>query len=377
MKILIDSRSATWHRGTGIGTYTYNIIKNIINLNNDNTYNLIWSGERDPDFSKENTRLLMSSKKHQRFFDYFYIPNYCIKENIDLYHIPQNGIGLSEKGDCLKIVTIHDLIPYILPETVGKGYLKRFLSEMPQILEEADGILTVSNYSKKDILRFFPNFPANRIFVTPLAANDSFIPLNKINCKNIVYNRFNFNNPFILYLGGFSLRKNVKLLIDSFNNIFKDLDSEYNLVIVGSLRDEGLKLKDYALSLPIKNNIIFTGFVEDDFLPIIYNACDLFVYPSLYEGFGLPPLEAMNCNTPVLTSNITSLPEVIKSSKSLINPNSTDLEDKLLYYLNNTKYRIELGQEGYLHSKNFSWKSTAINTLKAYEKLVSMGKKNP
>ncbi|MGL5244666.1 MAG: glycosyltransferase family 4 protein, partial [Sarcina sp.] len=224
MKILIDSRGATWYRGTGIGTYTYNILKHIVNSSLCNEIHLIWSGNKNSELLKPNIKTILCSRKHQKFFENFYIPNYGDNNNVNLYHVPQNGIGLSSKGNFLKIVTIHDLIPYILPETCGKGYLRNFLRDMPNIIENADGILTVSHYSKKDILKFFPNFPSERIFVTPLAADSSFKPLNRDECLKNVQQKFNFNNPFILYLGGFSLRKNVRGLIDSFNNIFKNLN---------------------------------------------------------------------------------------------------------------------------------------------------------
>ncbi len=101
-----------------------------------------------------------------------------------------------------------------------------------------------------------------------------------------------------------------------FNSIHKNIDENYKLLIVGGLRDEGLKLKAYTESLPIKDKVIFTGFIEDEYLPTLYNATTLFVYPSLYEGFGLPPLEAMSCKTAVLTSNITSIPEVVPFKKA-------------------------------------------------------------
>ena len=127
---LIDARGATWYRGTGIGTYTYNLLTNILKLDKDSSYDLLCSGEKIPEFESENTKIIMSSRKHQRFFEDYYIPSYGIKEDIDLLHLPQNGLGLSSEGNFAKLVTIHDLIPYILPETVGKGYLKKFLQSM-------------------------------------------------------------------------------------------------------------------------------------------------------------------------------------------------------------------------------------------------------
>lgn len=377
MKILLDARGASWYNGTGIGTYTYNLIESMININNEsNKFHLFCSGEKEEAFNKDNTKIIMSSKKHQHFFEDYYIPFYANKEKIELYHIPQNGIGLNEKGDFLKIVTIHDLIPYVLPETVGKNYLKNFLKVMPNIINNADGILTVSQYSKKDILRFFPSFPEERIIVTPLAANKTFKPLDKQKCQYTVKEKFNICNPFILYIGGFSLRKNVKLLIDAFNNIHSSLNGEFDLVIAGSLKDQGLKLKDYSDNLEGKKHIKFIGFVKDEFLPTLYNACDLFIYPSLYEGFGLPPLEAMSCKVPVITTNITSIPEIINNPYILIKPNNKyELENRLVTLLNNDRLRNALGKEGFEHSKNFTWDKTAKKTLDAYNLFYKLGKK--
>ena len=379
MKILLDARGASWYNGTGIGTYTYNLIKSMVNIdyNTNNKFHLLCSGEKEEAFDNHNTKILMTSRKNPTFFEDHYIPLYGNKESIDLYHVPQNGIGLNKNGDFLKIVTIHDLIPYVLPETVGKAYLRNFLRDMPSILNEADGILTVSEYSKKDILKFFPSFPSERIIVTPLAADKSFKPLNKLRCKKKVKNRFNIRNPFILYIGGFSLRKNVKLLIDSFNDAFTSLNDEFDLVICGSLMDEGLKLKEYANKLQAKKHIIFTGFIEDEFLPTLYNACELFVYPSLYEGFGLPPLEAISCQTPVLTTNTTSIPEVIKNPYLLIEPNNKlELESKLVKLLNDAELRETLGKQGLKNSKSFNWDKTAKNTLDAYDLFYKLGKKD-
>ena len=285
-----------------------------------------------------------------------------------MHHIPQNGIGLNELYTSPIVVTIHDLIPYILPETVGRGYLERFLRDMPLIVRNSKVILTVSEYSKRDIIKFFPFVNEEKIFVTPLAANKSYKPLNKINCIEYIKNKYSIDSPFILYIGGFSTRKNVKELIIAFNKIQKSLKKDYKLVLCGSIRDEGVKLQNLCKELLIDDKIIFTGFVPDDELPLFYNAAEVFVYPSLYEGFGLPPLEAMSCATPVITSNLTSIPEVTNDCAILINPFDNDeLASSILNLLNSKSLLQEYAEKGYNNSLNFTWQNTAINTLKAYE----------
>ena len=298
----------------------------------------------------------------------FRSPNYIEENNIDMHHIPQNGIGLNELYTSPIVVTIHDLIPYILPETVGRGYLERFLRDMPLIVRDSKVILTVSEYSKRDIIKFFPFVNEEKIFVTPLAANKSYKPLNKTNCIEYIKNKYSIDSPFILYIGGFSTRKNVKELIIAFNKIQKSLKKNYKLVLCGSIRDEGIKLQELCKELLMDDKIIFTGFVPDDELPLFYNAAEVFIYPSSYEGFGLPPLEAMSCATPVITSNLTSIPEVTKDCAILINPFDKDeLASSILTLLNSESLLQEYSEKGYNNSLNFTWENTAIATLKAYE----------
>ncbi|MBU5590275.1 glycosyltransferase family 4 protein [Clostridium sp. MSJ-4] len=369
MKIAIDARGVNWYRGTGIGTYTENILINLLNLDKKNSYQIFWSGEDYEKYESENTDIIMASKKNSRFFELSYFPNNLKRENIDLYHLPQNGIGLYEKYPCKTIVTIHDLIPYIMPETVGRGYLIKFLKEMPKIISSCNGIITVSECSKRDILRFFPMDP-DKIIVTPLAADKKYKPLNKTACRNILYEKFGIDKKFILYLGGFSPRKNVKGLIEAFNKIYKDLDEDYELVILGSLKDEGLSLLTLVEEMNIKSKVHFLGFVEEDMLPIFYNACQCFVYPSLYEGFGLPPLEAMSCGAIVISSNTTSIPEVVLDAGYLINPyDSLNISEAIFNVLSNEELRNELSLKAKKRAAEFSWSQTAKNTLEAYNKI--------
>ena len=277
--------------------------------------------------------------------------------------MPQNGIGLSTNISCKKIVTIHDLIPYVMPETVGRGYLLKFLKEMPIIIGNSDGIITVSEFSKKDILKYFP-INESKIFVTPLAADSKYTPLDKLHCKNFLEKAYNLKNPFLLYLGGFSERKNVASVITAFSKVYKALSENYKLVIVGNYKDTSQKLVKLTNDLNMQTNIIFAGFVPEEHLPLFYNSCDALIYPSLYEGFGLPPLEAMNCGTPVIASNLTSIPEVVGDAGILINPYDTSgMALTIGNLLCNEKLKTELSAKGLIRAKQFSWQNTAISKI--------------
>lgn len=370
MKIAMDARGVSWYKGTGIGTYTDKILKCMIEDHRDNFYQIYWSGKGYQEFESDNTKIIMASKRHHRFFEQHYFPSNLKKENMDIYHIPQNGIGISEEIPCKKVVTIHDLIPYILPETVGKGYLSKFLKEMPRIVELADGIITVSECSKRDILKFF-NIEKDKVFVTPLAADNKYRPLDKNQCREKLKEVYNISRPFVLYIGGFSPRKNLSALMTAFSNIHKNLDTEHDLVIVGANKDDSNLLRELSVNLNITSNVIFTGFVQEELLPVFYNSCSVFVYPSIYEGFGLPPLEAMSCGAPVITSDISSIPEVVGNGGILIDPfDMKSIMYSLEALLNDESIRKELSDKALKRASQFSWKKTSEQTIEIYKKIV-------
>lgn len=372
MKIAIDARGANLYNGTGIGTYTNNLVNNMINIKSSNKFLLFCSGELNENFNKNNTEIIFSSGRHGSFYEQYYFPSKVKSSEADLYHLPQNGIGLKHDMNFPTVVTIHDLIPYLMPETVGKGYLERFLKEMPNIISNSAGIITVSEYSKKDILKFFSFYPEEKIYVTPLAANSNFKPLDKSQSKLYVKKTYNINNPYILYIGGFSSRKNALGLINAFKDSYDSFNQPYTLLLGGSLKDEGEKLFNYVKDNNLSDKIIFCGYLEERELPILYSGCDAFVYPSFYEGFGLPPLEAMSCKAPVITSNLTSIPEVADNSSILINPYDKDDLSRALVKLLNDKYlKEELSEKGYKNSLNFTWEKTAEKTLVAYESIFN------
>ncbi|MFU0824907.1 glycosyltransferase family 4 protein [Clostridium sp.] len=373
MKIGIDSRAANWYRGTGIGTYTYQLINSLNKIDFFNEYLLFMPKDGTCDIRFNNNYKIKNISQDMKgnFWDEVNIPNILKSKDMDLYHVPQNGIGLPKEKTCPFIITLHDIIPYKMPETVGETYLEIFLREMPSIISKCDGIITVSNYSKKDILNAF-DFPEDKVFVTHLANEDIYIPLDKKQCKDFMKKNYSINGDYILYVGGFSPRKNIVGLIQAFSKLLNKLkNSSLKLVIVGKQGKSYSLYKKTADDLQLSDNVIFPGFIPLEHMPIFYNACEFFVYPSLYEGFGLPPIEAMACGVPIVASNLTSIPEVVGDAGILINPYDVDeLYDAMYKVLEDRNLRNDLIDKSLKRSSEFSWLKTAETTLKAYNSII-------
>jgi glycosyltransferase involved in cell wall biosynthesis len=373
MNIGIDGRAAKWYRGTGLGTYTYQLINYLNKIDDMNDY-LVFMPEncKQDIYFKNNFKLNnIDECKNNSFWDEVNVPNTLKDMNIELYHVPQNGVGLPEDKKCHFIITLHDIIPYMMPETVGDRYLKIFSEHMPDIVSRCDGIITVSNYSKNDIIEFF-GFPKDKIYVTHLASEDIYKPLNKHMSKLITQKKYFIDGDFILYVGGFSPRKNIIGLIESFSKLLSIYKKDIKLVIAGK---KGLSYDTYktrAEELSILDKVVFPGFISIEHLPYVYNASKLFVYPSFYEGFGLPPIEAMACGIPVIASNTTSIPEVLGNSALLVNPNDID---KLCYSMFRVLIDRDLSEKltlsGIVKASELSWSKTAKQTMLAYSKVLN------
>jgi glycosyltransferase involved in cell wall biosynthesis len=372
MKIGIDGRAAKWYRGTGIGTYTYQLINCLNRIDNINKYLLFMPENCKYDIAlKENFHLNnITEGNESNFWDEVNIPNILKDKNIELYHVPQNGVGLPVDKKCRFVITLHDVIPYKMPETVSDRYLKIFSDHIPKIISECDGIITVSNYSKKDIVETL-NFPENKVYVTHLASEDIYRPLDKRISRYIAEKYYSIYGDFILYVGGFSPRKNIVGLIESFSKLLCSYKKDVKLVIAGKQGKSYEIYKKRAEELHISDKVLFPGFVSIEHLPYIYNASQLFVYPSFYEGFGLPPIEAMSCGVPVIASNVTSVPEVVGDAGLLINPKDIDnLCDCMFRALSDEELRKKLISLGLSKASDLSWDKTANETISAYNRII-------
>lgn len=373
MKICIDGRAATLYRGTGIGNYTYQIINNLHQIDFLNEYNILTPEASSLKLPKRNNfnYLCSSTNDKKNFWEFINTKN--PKENIigDVYHIPQNGIGFSKPKDIKTVITLHDIIPMKMPDTVSETFLKIFNENIQNILNNTDGIITVSNFSKEDISKTF-SYPKEKIFVTHLAAEEIYTPLNKFHSSQYLKKHYGIDRDFLLYVGGFSPRKNILGLIEAFNLVKNSYKRDLKLVIIGTKGPSYEIYRKKVDELNLSSSVIFTGFIPIDDMPIFYSASKALVYPSFYEGFGLPPIECMACGTPVIASNLTSMPEVCQDAALLVDPYDVDeIKENILTLLNNHKFYSLMIYKGLSHSSKFNWKKTAYNTLEVYKHISS------
>jgi glycosyltransferase involved in cell wall biosynthesis len=290
------------------------------------------------------------------------------RHRLDLIHDPTGTAPLA-LTPARRVVTIHDAIPYVYPHT--STALDRLIYHrwLPLAIQKADAVLTDSQHSRKDILHYLP-VTQERLFVIPPAANRHFRPRPPEEVRQTL-DRYGVPAPYLLYVGAIEPRKNIPRLLEAYGQLRRWFE-KWNLVVVGAPnRWKASPVAETAESLGLSPFIHLTGFVPDEDLPAIYSGADLFVFPSLYEGFGLPVLEAMACGTPVVTSNSSSLPEVAGEAALLVDPTDVDgLVHAMRRVLSDPDLAADLRQRGLERAKGFTWERTARETLAVYKKVL-------
>jgi alpha-1,3-rhamnosyl/mannosyltransferase len=242
-------------------------------------------------------------------------------------------------------------------------YLEKYLLKQ---LSKVDVIITISEFSKKEIVSLTEVNP-DKVFVTPLGVDPSFSPGGD-RIKGLP-------DQYILYVGNLEPRKNLPTLLTAFQSLPRHLKERHSLVIAGAKGWLSNGLRKVLHSFENDNNSILTGYVPQSHLPDLYRGASLFVYPSFYEGFGLPVIEAMACGVPVVASNTTSLPEVVGDGGILVNPYHPDeLKEAMLKLLEDPGSRKEMAEKGLERAKLFSWEKCAHGTFAVYQKVLDAGR---
>jgi len=359
---------------TGVNNYLYNLIKNmIVNGKADEISLIHYEKSDDPIYSKVNDIII--PEKPLKLTSALGIPQAVKNADIDILHVPVHWYNQITpfvfNRKIKKVLTVHDLTPILFPEMHTRETNLTWRSSLKFIKNRTNIMICVSESTKTDCVKLL-NIPEKRLRVIPLSADEQYKPLkNKKQIHDELKQEYNIDFPFILFVGTLEKRKNVPTLIKSFYKLKKS-KVDHKLVVVGGKGWKYTKIFDLIEELNLKNEVIFTDYVSDEYLVKLYNAADLFVYPSLYEGFGLPPLEAMACGCPVITSNTSSLPEVVGDAGIMIDPNDINsLTESMLKILTNNQLREEMSKKSLERAKMFSWKKTAKETWNVYEDVVN------
>lgn len=359
----------------GIGVYTHQILKNLYKMDKQNDYHLIHSSKSDHDIYSQYNEIIIPQNRfikgwgQQMFWRYFTLPWNLKKYNLDVVHDPYELGPFTFKQPFRKVITVHDLGPLILPELFKEGDVLLHRLLLKKTIEKADKIITVSYNSQRDLMDYL-NVPEEDIEIIYNGVDDIFQPLDEKTVEELK-NRLGLPDEFILSVGGLHPIKNIPRLLQAYYMARKN-GLRHKLVLVGGVIDGAQEIFQTLRDLKLGNQVIFTGTVSNDDLVGLYNAADIFIYPCLYAGFGIPPLEAMACGTPVITSCNSSLPEIVGDAAMLVDPYQiTDLANTIKILLDDRELKNILVKNGFKRSKMFNWKKTAYQTLKVYKEVYN------
>ncbi len=302
------------------------------------------------------------------WFEQITFPRACKKLGVDVAHVPYFGSPLSPTRPT--VVTIHDLIPMVLPEYRGNSLVRLYTALVAAAAPQARIILADSEASKQDVLRKL-GLPEEQVRVVYLAPAPHFQPAETWQQIVDIKEKYNLPEHFVLYLGGYDVRKNVKALLYAYTWVSATLADQYPLVLGGTLPKTDTPFFPDPLrtarELGIDEYVLTPGWIAEADLPLVYAAADVFVYPSRYEGFGLPVLEAMACGTPVVTTNAASIPELAGPAAFQLDPNDTKhMAAPIIRLCTEEESNDEMIERGFAQVEKFSWQKTAVETLQAY-----------
>jgi len=375
-KILIDT-TAIPKKPVGAGVYLSRLVKEILICNtfydvkilsHEDDYGLFNLPE---DYIKYFLFQRDFGRGYRIISEQLYFPKLLADNQIDLFHGLHYSLPINKRTRM--ITTIHDLSFFKFPEKhswVKRQYFKFFIKYSSF---HSDHLITVSNNTKNDLIKIL-NVDPEKITTTHLGVDESFSPIDDHEKLQNIKAKYDLPENFILFIGLIEPRKNLSSLFKAYAKLVKtqEIMEDIHLVLAGRWGWESKKLLTLVSDLNVTENVHFPGYIDQEDMAYLYNLAKVFVYPSFYEGFGLPVLEAMACGTPVITSNISSMPEFVGNSGILVDPNDIDqLERSIKELLINERLREELKKKSILKAKEFTWKNTALKTLDVYQRVLN------
>jgi glycosyltransferase involved in cell wall biosynthesis len=370
LRIAIDARKL---RDYGIGTYVRNLLRYLARIDQSTDYIVLCQDADLPLVSAlgENFRAIPEGSPGYSIREQITVPRDLRRERADLFHAPH--YVLPPLTPCKSVVTIHDCIhlrfPQYLPNKLGYAYAR---GSLWMATHRSNRILTVSEASKRDILDYF-NVAPEKIDVIYNGIDEGFSTLPAEEDVARVRERFQLDAPFILYAGNIKPHKNLERTIEAFELLRRSREfDQVKFVIIGKDIAKYAALRHAVHRHKLHKYVRFFGFVPDQTLAILYRLAAVFVFPSLYEGFGLPPLEAMASGTPVITSNVSSLPEVVGDAALLVDPHHPEaIAEAMRRILTDSTLRADLRSRGLARARQFSWDRSIRRVREIYGEVLA------
>lgn len=378
VRIAIDIRRMTEF---GVGTYIRNVVRTLGRLDRENKYLLIGPpakvkeiGPLPPNF--HTVPLDQPERSVKGYREFRTILNRLAP---DLVHVP-NLFSVPRGMPCPYVMTVHDMLEHMSRAREQSGFWRSLHFQLTRhVLRGAARIFAVSNFTKNEIEKLF-GIPGERIEVVYNAIDERFLHGHASAAdRELIAQRYQVNYPFLLYAGRVSAHKNVVRMIEAFSALKTELEkdqefADLKLIIIGDDLSGNPDLRRTVVRSGVQNDVRFLGFVPIEVLRIFYDSAKIFVFPSLYEGFGLPPLEAMAHGTPVVTSNVSSLPEVVGNAAVLVNPeNVFEIMRALHRVLLDHSLRERMKERGYQQAAKFSWEKSVQRIVEGYRQIGGTG----
>lgn len=377
MNICIDARNLVFEsHWAGTSHYTFRLIESLLDIDRANRYTLYFNffrgriARRAPLLKDLNVRmrvLRLPRKYADPLCDKYRFPVDLVTGSFDVLHGPAYELLYHRKGK--SVVTIHDLTFHLYPEWLGSGWRNHFIEDVHSAIERADHFITVSNYIKGEMIEHF-GIPADTITAIHHGVEDRFRSNGDSDDRRVLMNRFGLMGPYLLSVATREPKKNLSVLLESYRILRERMPDAPKLILVGKAGWEARPIRDEIKSRGILDRTATLGYISNDDLPMLYRHAHLFLFPSLYEGFGMPLLEAMASGCPIVASTAASIPEVTGEAARLVDPNDPDaLARAMEELLSDEGKRKDLIGKGLERAGEFTWEETARKTLDVYTRL--------
>lgn len=376
VKIAIDIRRMTEF---GVGTYIRNVVRTLGRLDRETTYLLIGSPEKVKEIGAlpANFHMVPLTGPERSLKSYREFRAVVKRLDCDLVHIP-NLFSVPRVLSCPYVMTVHDILEHLSRAREQTGFWRSLHFQLTKrVLSGAARIFAVSNFTKLEMEKLF-NIPPGRIEVVYNAIDERLLRTHaNPSDRQVIVERYQVTYPFLLYAGRISPHKNVVRMIEAFSALKTELEKDQlypdlKLIIIGDDVSGNPDLRRTVIRSGVQNDVRFLGFVPIEVLRTFYDAAKIFVFPSLYEGFGLPPLEAMAHGTPVVTSNVSSLPEVVGNAAVLVHPeNVFEIMRALHRVLLDQALREKMKERSYRQAAKFSWEKSVHRIMDVYREVLS------